>query len=71
LPGGGTQAIPIWMTDAGLCATFSVGPPEVSATALGELLSFLCALNSSVKTDQQLEMRSSREHLDEAIKTDE
>jgi hypothetical protein len=33
------------MTDAVLCTTFSAGPPEVSAAALVELLSFLRALN--------------------------
>lgn len=65
-PGGGTQAIPTWMTDAALCAAFSAGPPEVSATALVELLPFLRDLNSSVKADAQLEVRPSREHLDEA-----
>jgi hypothetical protein len=71
LPGGGTQAIPAWMTDAVLCATFSAGPPEVSATALVELLSFLRALNSTVKADQQVEIRPSEEHVDEAIEADE
>jgi hypothetical protein len=71
LPGGGTQAIAAWMTDAALCSTFSTGPPEVSITALTELVSFLRALNSSLKADKQLEIRSSTEHLNEATKTDE
>jgi hypothetical protein len=71
LPEGHTQAIPTWMTDAALCSTFSAGPPEVSATALRELLSFLLAVNSSVKADQELKLRPSREHLDEATETDE
>jgi hypothetical protein len=48
------------MTDAALGATFSAGPPEVSATALIELLSFLRALNFSVKADQQLEIGPSK-----------
>jgi hypothetical protein len=59
------------MTDAALCSTFSASPPEVSATALRELLSFLLALNSSVKPGQQLEFRPSREYLEEASETDE
>jgi hypothetical protein len=59
------------MTDAALCATFSAGPPEVSIAALIELLSFLRALNSSVKSKQLLEIASSTERLDEAAKTDE
>jgi hypothetical protein len=71
LPGGSTQAIPTWMTDAAVCATFSAGPPEVAVTALAELLSFLRALNSSVKADRQSEDQPSREHLDEAIEIDE
>ncbi len=71
LPGGGTQAVAAWMTDAALCSTFSTGPPEVSIAALTELLSFLRALNSSMKADQPLEILSSTEHLNEATKTDE
>jgi len=71
LPGGDTQTIPTWMTDAALCATFSAGPPEVSVTALTELFSFLRALNSSVKSNQLLEIASSTERVDEAAKTDE
>jgi hypothetical protein len=71
LPGGGTQAVPTWMTDAALCATFSAGAPEVSVAALVELLSFLRALNSPVKADQQLEIQSSGEYTDEAIKANE
>jgi hypothetical protein len=71
LPGGGTQAIPTWMTDSALCTTFSTGPPEVSAAALVELLSFLRALNSSVKADQQSESRPSRENADEATEANE
>jgi hypothetical protein len=71
LPAGGTQAIPTWMTDAALCATFSSGPPEASAAALVELLSFLRALNSSLKADANSETRPSREHMDEATETDE
>jgi hypothetical protein len=59
------------MTDAVLCATFSAGPPEVSTTALVELLSFLRALNSTMKADQQVEIRPSEEHVDEAIEADE
>jgi hypothetical protein len=59
------------MTDAALCTTFSAGPAEVSVTALVELLSFLRALNSPVKADQQLEIRSSRENADEAIEANE
>jgi hypothetical protein len=59
------------MTDAVLCATFSAGPPEVSATALVELLSFLRALNSTVKADQQVEIQPSEEDLNEATQADE
>jgi hypothetical protein len=57
------------MTDSALCATFSAGPPEVSASALVELLSFLRALNSSVKADRQAKTRPSRENADEATET--
>ena len=71
LPGGDTQTIPAWMTDATLCATFSSGPPEVSINALVELLSFLCALNCSVKSNRLSEIAASTEGLNEAAQTDE
>jgi hypothetical protein len=59
------------MTDSALCAAFSAGPPEVSVAALVELLSFLDALNSSLKADQQLESRPSRENADEPTEANE
>ena len=66
LPAGDTQTVPTWMTDAALCAEFSLGPPEASAAVLVELLCFLRALDCSVKADRQSDIRLSTENPDEA-----
>jgi hypothetical protein len=71
LPAGDTQTVPTWMTDAALCAEFSLGPPEASAAALVELVCFLRALDCSVKADQQSDIRPSTENPDEANESDE
>jgi hypothetical protein len=34
-------AIPVWMTDADVCARVSLGPPTISLAALAELREFL------------------------------
>jgi hypothetical protein len=71
VPDGGTQTVPKWMTDAALCTLFCLGPPEVSAAALMELLCFLRALDCSVKADQKSDIRPSTENPDEANESDE
>lgn len=40
-PDGTTATIPVWMTDADLCAQMSVGEPTISLPALAELRAFL------------------------------
>jgi hypothetical protein len=65
-PRGHPIAIPVWMTDQVVCAGFSVGPPEVSLSALNALQTFLDDLRSTAECDKPSENTSPAEASDEA-----
>jgi len=65
-PEGNALAVPVWMTDAAICAGFSSGPPLVSVSALRELRSFLDALQPAATCDKPFGNTFSLEWPDEA-----